>query len=623
MSRKARTALLRLSVLLLLLLLLPAGLYLGVYMRYRLAPAPGLPQAVASAAMANLRGALNSQAKPAAEHPLPDNRPLWVTLSLDGKRLFRARLDQGGLEQRLEQARALITADDQLKTLSGAERKRARFKLDLAVGEGPILSGIPFFFAKGLVPGLDGICMKQQTSSEADTLEACLLPDELYSRQLLSGYQPFYFMHEFKTGLDLQATVDLLADRLDLTMEQWRTGTRAYHRVRLQAFVEAPDASGTALPVRRLRANPPREITAADVRLAVTRAANYVVRQMRDDGKFEYIYYPLEDRHSPPGEYSLPRHAGTTWFLALALKTTGDKRVGAAADRAITYLAANAVPDACRETPYACVGNDKHADLGSAALAAVAISEYQQATGNKSYARLAHRLGSFILHMQKPNGDFCHQYAPDRKERDCKEILLYYSGEATLALAKLYKATGDKRYLPALERAMDFLVGGKYDFFLGQFFISEDHWTCIAADVMPETLNKESYARFCYAFSALNRRAQVLPGEGIMGDLSGAFSITPFFMPHNTPVGSRTEANVGTLLLARRRGEETPELRAVVMDALRFLVDHMIKPDSAWHYRNPAAAEGGILQTPVRASIRIDYVQHAAAALARALPLFD
>ena len=621
MSRGVRV---RTALILSALVLLPVGLYLGVYLRYSLTPTTGLPDAVAASAMAQLRGTM-SGAKPTApvkDHPIPESQALWVSLVLDGKPLFRSRQDKGALARRLEQVIKGLRADEQVKALTPAERARARFKLDLLVGEGPILSGIPFFFAKGVVPGLDGICMVQ-TQPGAEDKESCLLPDELYSRQLLAGYMPFFFMHEFKTGLDLQATVDLLADRLDLSAEQWRAGRRTYRRVRLQAFIEAPGATGQALPVRRLRIAPPDKITAADVRQAVARAANFVVRQMRDDGKFEYIYYPLEDSHSPPGEYSLPRHAGTTWFLALALKSTGDERVAAAADKAITYLAANSVPEACQKTSYACVGNDKHADLGSAALAAVAIAEYQQATGNKQYAPLAQRLGSFILHMQKPNGDFCHQYRPDSKERNCEDILLYYSGEATLALAKLYAASGEERYLPAMERAMDFLVGEKYDFFLGQFFISEDHWTCIAADVLPESLNKASYANFCYAFAALNRRAQVRRGEGLMDDLGGAFSITPFFMPHNTPVGSRTEANVGTLLLARRRGEETPELRAVVMDALRYLVDHQIKPDSAWHYKNPAAASGGILQTPVRASIRIDYVQHAAAALARALPILE
>jgi len=615
MSRGVRT-----TAIICALFLAPALLYGGVYLRYRLAPDQGIPLDAAAAAMASLRGSLSGEQVSAKDHPLSDGRPLWATLVLDGEPLFRGRQDRGGLANRIESLRAKLAADPRVKALSPAQQSRARFKLDLSVGEGPILSNVPFFFAKGIVPGLDAVCLRLDG---AVTKESCLLPDELFRRQLMSGYKPFFFMHEFRTGLDLQAVVDLLADRLDLSMEQWRSSNKSYRRVRLQAFVEAPGAKGRALVARRLGTPLMEKLTAAHARKAVTRAADYVVRQMRTDGKFEYIYYPLEDSHSPPGEYSLPRHAGTTWFLALALQSTGDKAVAAAADKAIKYLAANAVPDACRETPYACVGSDANADLGSAALAAVAISEYQQATGSKNYARLAHDLGSFILHMQKPNGDFCHQYRPNNRKRNCEDILLYYSGEATLALAKLYKTSGDKRYLPALERAMDFLVGEKYDFFLGQFFISEDHWTCIAADALPESLNKDSYAHFCYEFAALNRRAQVRPGEGLMGDLSGAFSVTPFFMPHNTPVGSRTEANVGTLLLARRRGEETPELRAVVMDALKFLVDHQIKPDNAWHYKNPANASGGILQTPIRASIRIDYVQHAAAALARALPLLE
>jgi hypothetical protein len=50
-------------------------------------------------------------------------------------------------------------------------------------------------------------------------------------------------------------------------------------------------------------------------------------------------------------------------------------------------------------------------------------------------------------------------------------------------------------------------------------------------------------------------------------------------------------------------------------------LDQQIRLQSAYLYPNPAAAAGGMLQTPGRASIRIDYVQHAAAALVRALPL--
>ena len=109
MSRGVRTALLLGA-----LVLIPVSLYLGVYLRYRLVPAQGLPDDVAASAMAALRGALEAQGTPAKEYPLPEDRPLWVTLRLDGKLLFRARLDRGSVPERLDQAAALIKADDQL-----------------------------------------------------------------------------------------------------------------------------------------------------------------------------------------------------------------------------------------------------------------------------------------------------------------------------------------------------------------------------------------------------------------------------------------------------------------------------------------------------------------------------
>jgi len=362
-------------------------------------------------------------------------------------------------------------------------------------------------------------------------------------------------------------------------------------------------------------------IDRATVRRAVERAADYVLRQIQPDGRFHYIYYPLENRPSPPGDYSLPRHAGTTWFLSLAYRVLGAQRFKQGAQRAIDYLGAHAVPVDCQQTPYACVGSSFDADLGSAALTVVAISEYQQATGDRRFETLARRLGKFILWMQKDSGDFCHQYNPGTKEKNCKDILLYYSGEASLALAKLYQITKDPAYVGPLERALDFLVGEKYDFFLGQFFISEDHWTCIAAEAVPPSLRKERYARFCYAFAGLNRRAQVPQGDGPMEDLWGAFALTALFMPHNTPAGSRTEANVATYLLSQKRKEPQPEILDTIRRSVRYLVDQQLRPESAYLFPDPGAAVGGMMQTPLRASIRIDYVQHAAAAMARALPL--
>jgi hypothetical protein len=594
-------------------LVVPLGLYCGVRSRYSIDPDPPLDRSEARKVMTTLRETLMGRSSAGAVPQKALSGPLWVTLYLDGERIFRQRIE-GDLRKGLAVVARRLAKDPAVTGLPEKERRRIRIKVDLASGTAPIFTGVPIFFAKSLVPGLDGVGL------EAGGKSAYLLPDDLYQRQLLAGFQPFFFMAEFRTGMDIKTVVDTLADRLDLTREKWRSSSKRFFRFRIQSFVEAPGGSGSPLPVLRSRV-PVDRINRAMVKQAVTRAADYVLRQIKDSGRFHYQYYPLEDRHSPPGDYSLPRHAGTTWFLSLAYRALGHKRYKDGAVRAINYLGANAVPKPCRETPYACVGEEGHADLGSAALAVVAIAEYQRATGDRRFERLARRLGKFITWMQKESGDFCHQYHPRRREKNCDDILLYYTGEASLALAKLYEMTKDNAYLGPLERAMDFLTGEKYDFFMGQFFISEDHWTCIAAEAVPAKLRKDRYAHFCYAFARLNRRAQVGRDEGLMSDLFGAFNISPFFVPHNTPAGSRTEANVATYLLSEKRGEPQAEIRDTVLRSVRYLVDQQIRPESAYLMPNPDAAVGGMTQTPIRCSIRIDYVQHAAAAMARALPL--
>jgi hypothetical protein len=593
-------------------LLLPA-LYLAVYLRYRLPDASLLDGPAADQALAFLEAAVEGRPAPPLQAAALGRRPagpVWVSLYRRGELLLRHQAQEADVAACLRRAAGAIRA--RRADLGG--RSGLRIKLDLTIAEGPIFTWVPILFSHSIVPGLDGIGL------QAGEKRAHLLPDELFARDLLSGGRPFSFMAEFRSGLALEPAIGMLADRLELTAEAWRAARRRFFRFRVQSFVDKPGGSGKALPVLRSRV-PVYRIDRASVRQAVLRAADYVLRLIRADGSFEYIYYPIEDTYSPPEDYSLPRHAGTTWFLSLAYRVTNEPRYLEGARRAIDYLGARAVPPECQSTPYACIGNANEGDLGSAALGIVAIAEYQQATGDKRFERLARRLGDFLLWMQKPNGDFCHLYRPSTREKNCKEELLYYSGEAALGLAKLYQLTRDARLREPIERALDFLTVENYDFFLGQFFIGEDHWTCIAAEAAFEVVNKDQYAKFCYAFARLNARAQVQPGEGLLDDLFGVFTITPFFTPHNTPAGSRTESNVATYLLSVRRGEPQADILRTVRLTLRYLVDQQLRPEGDYLFRRPEAAHGGMMQTPLRPNIRIDFVQHAAAAMARGLEL--
>src|SRR4029078_644188 len=98
-----------------------------------------------------------------------------------------------------------------------------------------------------------------------------------------------------------------------------------------------------------------------------------------------------------------------------------------------------------------------------------------------------------------PDGSFRHLYNPVSKEPDEKAELLYYSGEAALALARMYTSTGETRYADAAQRSLDWLVDW-YDFFMGGFLYGEEHWTCIAAEAIWPVSKQDKYREISHGY---------------------------------------------------------------------------------------------------------------------------
>ena len=611
----------RAAVLLVVAFALPVALYAGVYSWCHLTPRPILDSRSADIALRWLRAPLDD-ARAGADAPslaalgtagqLPLPGPLWASLYLRGQLVVRHRADAATVGEALVEARRALAESPAIALLDAEDRQAARLRLDLLTARGPVVTGLPLALANSFASGRDGVGITTAGDS------AYLLPDDLIRDDLLAAAQPVTFIAELRSGLDVEAAEHALATQLGCTAADVRKAHRQLFRFRVQSFVDSPDHA-RALPVDRGRV-PVIAIDRAMVRTALERAADYAVRQLRWDGSFEYMYQPFLHQHLSE-EYSLPRHAGTTWLLSLAYRVLGHTRYRDTATSAIDYLATHAVPSECQATDFACVGSNDAADLGSAALTSVAIVEYQLATGDQRFRGLAERLGRFLLFMQKPSGDFCHGFTPGTGLRDCAGQVLYYSGEAAFALAKLHQILPDPTLTAAAERALDYLTGPNYDYFLGQFFIGEDHWTCIAAEAAFPFVNKDAYARFCYAFARLNRRVQVEADGGPLADLAGAFGVTPFFLPHNTPAGSRTEANVATYRLSVLRGEPQPDILETVRRSLRYLVDQQFRPEGMYLFARPDEALGGIGQTPLQPVVRIDYIEHTASAMARGLDL--
>jgi hypothetical protein len=367
---------------------------------------------------------------------------------------------------------------------------------------------------------------------------------------------------------------------------------------------------------------------------AATAGGRYLATHVAANGRFVYELAldgsRATDPNDPRADYSLPRHAGATYYLAQIAGATHDPRILDALDRAAGYLVALVASGRCTGmTPtgahWACVVEPGHrdTDIGAAALTVVALAETRDATGDSRYDATITALAEWILLLQKPNGRFAHLYDVPTHRVDAKTMLLYYDGEAALALVRAFRITHDARFLSAAERALDTIIAWYGKTFATHFFFGEEHWTCIAAEAAWPDLQHDRYRRFCADY-ATYLRTQQLTAAGAPGqeDLAGGYSIAPFFVPYNTPTGSRTEAMISAYLLGREHGTPDERIRRQVLAALGYLLRQQIRPESDFASPVPDV-DGAMPESPVDRTVRIDFVQHTCSAMLRARALFE
>lgn len=642
----------------------------AVYARYRIEVPPRVDAATRAAVLESLRAAVNQDAAPAiAGLDGALDGPLVVGVWLDGGMKARVTVAGDTLGEAVAEASEELRTHVGLEPLSPGQRIHSRIKVDLVVRRGRLLQPGDFLSdvsggvlpALGMHPGLDGLGVRV-----ADR-EVVLLPDELVRGQILTASQPLSFVPEFKIGLEFSIADKTLQALSGLRPEQYLGAERRYHRIRTDSFVEPPVGDRERGPVPLTRGLPPRpELTSETLRESAIAGGRYLVAHLADNGRYIYERNLTNgDATDPsrPGAYSIPRHAGTTYFLAELYRHTGESFLREPVERAFSHLeelvrrggCEGVLPDgeefacvidrsdrlmrsiaeheslvaaAAEPSPSVLAKLDelrrrRMADLGSTALAVVALAEYERATKSQRFRPLATRLTAWILSMQRANGSFRHLYVVPLAEPIEDVTLLYYSGEAALALARMYEVTGDERYRDGAHRALNHLVDW-YDFFVGGFIYGEEHWTCIAAEAIWPAVKERRYLDFCRGYAEFLRKQQLQADDfPDQPDLAGAYGVSPFVLPHNTPAGSRSEAMISTYLLSKYHGRPDPAIREQVLAAAHYTLGQQIRPDSSWDVSARANGLGAMPGSAIDRVVRIDYVQHVCSALIRAIPLLD
>ncbi len=573
-----------------LLLLVPVLAATAAYLPFRLRPVAALSPAARQQSVAVLRAALSGAARPAAPAlvGVPTGPgPLFVTLWDRGKAVARVTGSGADLAAAVEAATQALLAHPGIARHGG----RGRLKLDRVVAVGPIASERRPVLALSVVPGADGLRRRDGPPERA------LLPDDMVLQSRFGAAPILPGLREVRLGLDAGWALERLGQ-----------GGGPIERLGLESWVEPAKADGQPRAV--VLGNTPLEPAGPEGLVqAAVEAGRCMVRQLHEDGRFNYEVAALRNRRFGKSDASLPRHAGAIYGLSQLYAHTKEGRFRRAARRAANWLVRHRV-HRCGE--HRCVAKSQRAKLGASALTLIALLEYQHATGSPRFAGAADELRAFLLAMQRPGGDFHHVYDRRRGAPDPTPTQMFASEQAALALVMAHEVLGDEPSLPAAERALDWLTGPKYGYFLGRFSYGADHWTCLAAERAWPRLRSERYLDFCKGYSAFIGRLQFDQSHPAF---AGHYGFSAVMVPQAPATAGFTEAVAATYLLSRHHGEPDEGLRQQTLRAAEALRRDQLRPDNSYLARNPQKARGGIRRSLVEQDIRIDFLQHSISAL--------
>ncbi|MEM7448626.1 MAG: hypothetical protein AAF355_10325 [Myxococcota bacterium] len=487
------------------------------------------------------------------------------------------------------------------------DRRRIHYTLSAIGAPAPLMFGVPLIENLSLLPLHEGLL------ATLGSKHVLRLPEELLRQKAYSG--GFVLPAPDTTlGVDIDDLVGQLARELGVSLAEFRArGQIARVRIVTQREVSYPQE-----PVA------PGELE-NELRRAAREGAEFLLRHQDRSGRYTYVVEPFRGQRIYSG-YNLPRHAGTTYFLAQAHRLLDLPEARRGAISALRWLDRHYVR---RCGDHLCVAAGREANVGAAALTAIAAAELL-ATGEEPTARrLLVGLAGFLRSQQRPDGELMHLFdLTTGQPVDVQK--LFYSGEAALALAMAERVIADGEHRAAAQRLMKHLTGASWDFFGSRYYYGEEHWTCIAAEAASQNPPRsealdagalgaplEEALDFCMRWANWNRKIQYREGE-TPWNVRGAFGAGPgIIAPKLAASGSRLEAFVSTFEMARRADVDTAILRTIIEEGMGQLLRWRFDPGPAHLFRDPRSMLGGIPATPFDLRVRNDYVQHAGSAMLR------
>lgn len=457
--------------------------------------------------------------------------------------------------------------------------------------------------ALSLRPALDGVCMQGR----------CLSAWQLVALQAYVSLAPLSSIPDLRFGVSPKA------------LQHWLGAQPRSKSLRLtsESYVVSPQGQVRALLRERRRE---ARASASQLRAAKAAAQEYILRAQEPSGRFEYLQHAflLDPVKSP---VVLPRQGGT--LFALCRWGEHSDRSQEAVRRASSFLLAHErrVGDwsvLVANAPWR-LGPSARADLGSTALPLLALLQCRERVGAMHDESLGRMLQA-LLRFQRADGSFAPliELRPDAVGT-LRQEQLYASGQALFALlmavdvlaqTKIHSWPTEQRLRKAARSAMRHYAQNYWGHFLSNFFFVEENWHCLAAEQSVRTLNYRPYEDFCLDYLNFKSRFTLDERSSVAKEFSGGYGFGNIVVPQTTPSAGQAEALAAGIEILEARFEdaslEKKELRLI----LDFLWRQQLDAYSCRGCADPPRLQGGFAESMNSPLVRIDYVQHAFAALA-------
>nr|WP_250896919.1 poly alpha-glucosyltransferase [Acinetobacter pittii] len=312
------------------------------------------------------------------------------------------------------------------------------------------------------------------------------LEQEIYGKAIIRGlsYDKPNFFDETNLNYAIKQKYNATKPQIKLQELQdiWTFDTYAafYENGQFINLASGYDANG----IRAISSNKKQHFQSL-----IEKKSAFLHDQIQENGKFIYGYFSAYDRDIR--NYNTVRHCTSVYALLETFEVQSKPEYWPKIHAAIQYALSNFYKEKDSETAFMIDGKEGEFEikLGANAAAILMLTKYQEITQKTDYQKYAEKLANGILKLIDSNGSTTHVLNYPVYDLKEKFRIIYYDGEAALALLRLYQINQDSRLLETVKLMFECFIEKRYEKY-------HDHWLSYCTNELTKICPEDKYFIF-------------------------------------------------------------------------------------------------------------------------------